>query len=342
MDRRAKFYDPSGKLSYKADNCSPVKVAADSGELELTTLARDSYPGKRLAKSELVGIKSIGYWNIRKIQNWGLEWHTNEGIEICYLESGDLTFFLGDEKYKLDPNHLTITRPWISHKLGNPIVELSKLHWLIIDVGVRHPHQEWSWPNWVVLNPRDLEKLTLYFRQNEQPVWKATHELKDCFIRIGKVIKEGGERGYESKLRVLINSLLIALLEHFQEGKITLDEELIESRRTVKLFLKYLEEHYQEPWTLPDMAAYCKLGTTRFTQYCVEISNCTPMVFINKIRLGEAAKRLKELPAASATEIAYQCGFSSAQYFTTVFKRHFGKTPQGYRNEKGERLKAKG
>jgi AraC family L-rhamnose operon regulatory protein RhaS len=66
------------------------------------------------------------------------------------------------------------------------------------------------------------------------------------------------------------------------------------------------------------------------------------MVFINKIRLGEAAKRLKELPAASATEIAYQCGFSSAQYFTTVFKRHFGKTPQGYRNEKGERLKAKG
>ncbi len=341
MERRAKFYDQSGKLSHKADNCSPVKIAADKGYLELTTLARDSYPGKRLNKAELSGIKSIGYWNIRDLQSWGLDWHTNEGIEICYLESGDLTFFLGDEKFSLEPNHMTITRPWISHKLGNPHVEMCKLHWLILDVAVRHPHQEWSWPEWVILNPKDLEKLTIYFRQNEQPVWKASHELKDCFVKIGKVIREAGEKEYESKLRILINALLIALLEHFQEGKIKLNEELIESRRTVKLFLKSLEVRFHEPWTLPDMAAFCKLGTTRFTQYCVELSNCTPMVFINKIRLNEASKRLNDLPAASATEIAYHCGFSSTQYFTTVFKRHFGKTPQAYRKEKVERFKAK-
>ena len=139
MERRAKFYDPSGALLYKADNCFFVKDAAEKGELELTTLARDSYPVKRLGRTELTGVKSIGYWNIKKIQNWGLEWHTNEGIEICFLESGDLTFFLEDGKYDLLPNHLTITRPWIRHKLGNPNVELSKLHWLILDVGVRHP-----------------------------------------------------------------------------------------------------------------------------------------------------------------------------------------------------------
>ena len=334
MERRAKFYDPKSRLTRKADNCSPLKTAADAGELELTTLARDAYPGKRLSKSELTGIKSIGYWNIRKQQNWGLEWHTNEGIEICFLESGDLTFFLEEEKYDLAPNQLTITRPWISHKLGDPNVELSKLHWLILDVGVRHPHQEWSWPGWVILNPKDLEKLTLYFRQNEQPVWKATPELKDCFIRIAKVIKEVGEKDYESKLRILINSLLIALLEHFQAGKILLNEELVESRRTVKLFLNSLEDHFQEPWTLPNMAAYCNLGTTRFTQYCVEISNCTPMVYINRIRLGKAALKLKEQPATPATDIAYQCGFSSTQYFTTVFKNHFGITPQAFRSKK--------
>jgi AraC-like DNA-binding protein len=335
MERRAKFYDPSGLLLYKADNCSPVKDAADKGEIELTTLARDAYPGRRLAKPELTGIKSIGYWNIKKLQDWGLEWHTNEGIEICFLESGDLTFFLEDEKYDLAPNHLTITRPWISHKLGNPNVELSKLHWIILDVGVRHPHQDWVWPNWVIINQKDLDKLTLYLRQNEQPVWKATPDIKDCFIRIGKVIKEGGEKDYESKLRVLVNSLLIALLEHFQEGKILLDEELIESRRTVKLFLNFLEDHYFEPWTLPNMAAYCKLGTTRFTQYCVEISNSTPMEYLNRIRLKKSAQMLVAQPGISATDIAYQCGFSSTQYFTTVFKRHFRKTPYVFRNEKG-------
>ena len=148
------------------------------------------------------------------------------------------------------------------------------------------------------------------------------------------MIKEGREKDYESKLRVLINTLLIALLEHFQEGKIVLDEELIESRRTVKLFLKSLEDHYFEPWTLPNMAAYSKLGTTRFTKYCVEISNCTPMEYLNRIRIGKAARMLKSQINTSATEIAYQCGFSSTQYFTTVFKRHFGKTPQSFRKDK--------
>jgi AraC family L-rhamnose operon regulatory protein RhaS len=133
--------------------------------------------------------------------------------------------------------------------------------------------------------------------------------------------------------------LLIALLEHFQEGKILLDEELIESRRTVKLFLKSLEDHYFEPWTLPDMAAYSKLGTTRFTKYCVEISNCTPMEYLNRVRIGKAALMLQSQTALPATEIAYHCGFSSTQYFTTVFKRHFGKTPQAYRKGKVENEK---
>ena len=184
------------------------------------------------------------------------------GLKYVFLESGDLTFFLGDDTYHLSPNQLTITRPWIIHKLGHPNVEVSKLHWIILDVGVRHPHQEWVWPSWVILNSKDLDKLTLYFRKNEQSVWNSTPELKDCFIKIGKVIKEkeGNGKEYESKLRVLINTLLIALLEHFEKGKILLDEELIESRRTVKLFLKYLEDHFYEPWTLPRDGSLLQVG----------------------------------------------------------------------------------
>ncbi len=336
MQRRAKFYDPDGALIYKADNCNLLREAAEKGQLELTTLARDAYPGRRLGNSELPGVKNIGYWNIKKNQEWGLDWHTNEGIEICFLESGELSFYIENNKHVLAPNQLTITRPWISHKIGSPHVEISKLHWFILDVGVRHPHQEWNWPDWVILNPKDIKKLTLYLRHNEQPVWKATPELKDCFVKIGKVIRESNGKSCESRLRVLMNALLIALLEHFQDGKIELNEGLTESRRTVKLFLKKLESHFDEPWTLPDMATHCRLGTTRFTQYCLEITNCTPMEYINKLRLRKAAEMLLKVPVMSSTDIAFQCGFSSPQYFTTVFKRHFQKTPQIYRSSMGQ------
>ena len=334
MERRAKFYGVNGNLLYKADNCLSVKNAAICGEIELITLARDSYPGRRLGKHELSGVKSIGYWNIKKLVEWGLEWHTNEGIEICFLESGNLSFHLENAKYELVPNHLTITRPWIPHKLGEPAIELGKLHWLILDVEVRHPHQDWVWPNWIILNKTDLSKLTLYLRQNEQPVWKATSEIRECFIRIGKVIKDTTLQSCESQLRILINALLMALLGHFQNDNVPLNEELIKSRRTVKLFLNTLEERFHEQWTLADMAAYCQLGTTRFSNYCKEISNCTPMEYLNRIRLRNAANLLIHEHTSSVIDVAYKCGFSSSQYFTTVFKAYFMKTPQVFRTEK--------
>lgn len=77
-----KYYNPENKLVYKADSCFELKQAWDKKEIELNTLVRGTYPGKVLARGELTGVKSIGYWDIKKLQNWGLDWHTNEGIEL--------------------------------------------------------------------------------------------------------------------------------------------------------------------------------------------------------------------------------------------------------------------
>ncbi|MEI6196597.1 MAG: helix-turn-helix domain-containing protein [Verrucomicrobiota bacterium] len=37
---------------------------------------------------------------------------------------------------------------------------------------------------------------------------------------------------------------------------------------------------------------------------------------------------MRQLPI---TEIAFDCGFSSSQYFTIVFTRHTGRSPRGFR-----------
>ena len=329
-----KYYDDTAQIIYKADSCIPLRQAWDRNELELTTLARGTYPGKEFQKDELFGVKSIGYWNIKKLQDWGLEWHTNEGIEICFLELGNLDFLLKDKTIRLHPNDITITRPWMEHKLGCPYVDLSKLHWLILDVNVRHPHQQWEWPDWIILNKSDLQELTLSLRQNEQPVWRANQDLKNCFVQIGKIIKKSGECNYDSKLKIQINNLLILLLDIFREKKIVLDQSLIESKRTVELFLKLLESKIDEDWTVVKMAGYCNLGITRFTHYCKEISNCSPMEYLIRLRLRKASKWLTEGSNILITDIAYRCGFSSNQYFNYSFKKHFRLSPKEYRKQK--------
>ena len=64
------------------------------------------------------------------------------------------------KKYSLKPGHLTITRPWQPHSLGNPHIGPNRLHCIILDVEVRRPHQSWNWPDWIILTRNDLKQLT--------------------------------------------------------------------------------------------------------------------------------------------------------------------------------------
>jgi len=322
------FTDADGSVFFP-DSCTPLENAWKRGEIELITLARGSYPGKMLTDGNCAGVMSIGYWDAASPQGWGLPWHRNEGIEICLLESGQLTFASDDSEFRLKPLDITITRPWITHRLGNPHISPCKLHWLILDVDVRQPHQSWRWPDWIILNKYDLLELTTILRQNESPIWRGNDELKWCFDKIGKLIH--AEEDYDSRLKILINTMLMLLLDIFRQGRVNLDERLTDSRRTVELFARELESRFADPWTLSTMAAYCKLGRTQFSNYFHEISNGSPMAYLNNIRLIAASKLLLENQNVPAASIGYDVGFSSNQYFTTVFKRQFRMTPQEYR-----------
>ena len=52
----------------------------------------------------------------------------------------------------------------------------------------------------------------------------------------------------------------------------------------------------------------------------------SPIDFIKKIRLDHSLELLQSRKY-SITEVSEQCGFSSVGYFSTVFKKHFDKTP---------------
>lgn len=58
--------------------------------------------------------------------------------------------------------------------------------------------------------------------------------------------------------------------------------------------------------------------------------HCTVGEYINKKRVEYAAQLLATTPL-SMEEISQKCGFSSASYFTKVFKQHMGVTPLKFR-----------
>ncbi|MFY0598427.1 MAG: helix-turn-helix transcriptional regulator [Cyclobacteriaceae bacterium] len=325
----APFKEENGTVYY-ADTCAPLVDAHRHGKVKFKALARHTYPGERLTE-DTKGLNTIGYWNANDEQDWGLDWHRNEGIEFHFLESGTMPYSIGNTEVDLLPGDITITRPWQAHKVGNPYVGIGKFYWIILDVGVRRPHEQWTWPDWIILSKEDMTRLTLLLRQNEKPVWKASNEIKECFKEIHKTIESDVQGSSSSKIRLHINELLIHLLEMFDMGNMELNESLTNSMRSAKQFLSELSNNVSFPWTIEEMARSAGLGLTRFTHHCKQITNLTPMQYLTHKRLEMAKKMLQDRHDLTATHIAYECGFASSQYFSTVFKKSEKCSPQEYR-----------
>jgi AraC family L-rhamnose operon regulatory protein RhaS len=332
------IYQDHGKM-YEADACRPVERAAAAGRIEHHALVRGHYPGRPLPPKTLLGVKVVGYWDARARQDWGLDWHRNEGLELTFLENGRLGFAVEGHVCALQAGDLTVTRPWQQHRVGDPEVAAGRLHFLILDVAVRRPHQAWRWPPWLVLTPDDLQQLTHILRHNEQPVWRASAEVSRSFVQIAAAVKSqsvgaGDGRGL-SRLTVSINQLFLALLEMFHRQDIRLDESLSTARRTVELFWSDLtqdHDHLIDEWTVRSMAKRCGMGVTNFIHCTKQLVNMTPMHYLSHCRLSMAAHLLHELPERSITDIAFGCGFASSQYFATLFRARFGSTPRQFRD----------
>ena len=322
-------YEAEG-IVYHADTCLPLTDAFKRKKVKFKALARHTYPGDRL-DNNTIGINSIGYWDANEPQDWGLDWHRNEGIEFHFLESGSMPYSQENKETVLTPDHLTITRPWEAHKVGNPHVGMGKFYWIIIDLGVRRPHQDWTWPEWIILTENDLNRLTTILRHNEKSILKTNLHVRNCFSRINKAINEDVNGSNASQLRLLINYLLILLLDLLDTNDVELNETLTDSSRSVDFFLKELEKNISENWTIEKMAQSAGVGLTRLTYHCKQLTNLTPMKYLTLKRLEASKKILLEQPFLTVAEVAYMCGFTTSQYYSTVFKKFEKCTPNEYK-----------
>ncbi len=321
------------KQRYEIDRCEPQVAAVRQGKIELHALTKGHYPGTPIPGNVLPGLSSIGFWDARGAQDWGLDTHCNEGIEIVFLETGSMAFVADHKTFDLHAGVFTITRPWQFHKLGAPNIGPGKLHWFILDVGVTRPHQAWRWPKWVVLTKEDLDELTRKLRHNENPVWNSTPAIAHAFRDLARDIANWDQPHAISRMTVHLNQVLIGILDALKEQQSHEDEGLTSFQRTVEIFLGELRNHridLGEDWTVERMAERCGMGVTAFSKYCREQVNCGPMEFLNQCRLDRAAQQLRKQPDLSITDVAFENGFNSSQYFATCFRKRFHQSPKKF------------
>jgi len=315
------------------DTCKPQVLELRTGKIRPAALSKGRYPGVTITNDTLPGLNSAGFWDCAGPQDWGLDTHRNEGLEIHFVETGNMVFVADERRFNLGPGDFTITRPWQLHKLGDPHIGPGRVHWLMIDVGVRSPGDRWRWPGWVTLTPRDLAELTRKCRHNKMPVYKSTPEIARIFQQIAMCVVQWKAPHSVSRMIANLNQLFVSFLDTLATQELIQSSDRGSSRRVVELFLKGLEESQakcEEIRTLDQMAKQCGMGITSFAKHTRECVNVSPMEFLKQCRLNHAARQLREQPDASITEICFSNGFNSSQYFATCFRKRFNMSPREF------------
>ena len=112
------------------------------------------------------------------------------------------------------------------------------------------------------------------------------------------------------------------------------NQETSPSEQQVLRFVDELRLNCSKPWTLEAMATTCNLKRTQFEILIKELTGDTPSLLLNRFRVRQAQQALNN-GNQTITEIAFDAGFDSSQYFSRVFQRLAGTTPSAYRRQRG-------
>jgi AraC family transcriptional regulator len=97
----------------------------------------------------------------------------------------------------------------------------------------------------------------------------------------------------------------------------------------------YLFRHFTEGVSLAQLADHCHVSTFHFSRIFKAVLNTSPHQYLTELRLNHA-QLLLQSTRLPVTQVAFQSGFSSLEYFATTFRQRFGCTPQQQRKSEKE------
>jgi AraC-like DNA-binding protein len=264
--------------------------------------------------------------------------HQNGGLEIHYISSGHLHWQVEKKVYLVPPRSFFFTFPWEKHG-GTGDFELGHyFHFAVfrLQSQKRLPAEKLRFVSDFSIAEREQVQIFRKLLSAKNRYCAASPALA---MMMPRLVEELSSPGHLAMAKVIAYSQAIlcelATCIHDANQNSTQDSSSGHSR--ILRFIDELWSRCEEPWTLASMAATCKLGRTRFEALTKEITGDAPATLINRLRIRRAQRLLKE-SKLSITDIAFQVGFNSSQYFSRIFQMLTGVTPLHYRQSHGGTL----
>ncbi|WP_138495851.1 AraC family transcriptional regulator [Paenibacillus pinistramenti] len=95
----------------------------------------------------------------------------------------------------------------------------------------------------------------------------------------------------------------------------------------------FIHRHYENKITLEEIAAAGSVCRSRCCELFGSYLGQTPNSYLTRYRIQKSCEMLQDTDR-TISEIAVSCGFQSSSYFSYVFRKELGMTPQSYRKQR--------
>lgn len=241
--------------------------------------------------------------------------HRHFGVaELAYVEAGHQPYDIGGQRLTLLGGEGAVIPPDTLHSSDGHPSYPGKRFWLQLLLPARPKAP------WLGLSADEAAPLIHMLRAPANPYsrWPAdfpqrTGALFDLYDRAPSPTRT-------AMLRTALLSILFDLLD------LNVPDAAPAYQTRVRKAIGWAEARPAKAPTLEELADVSGLSVSSFKRVFKEVAGIPPHAYILRKRIDYAQSLLRK-GERTVTDIAFECGFPSSQYFATVFKRVTGLTP---------------
>lgn len=241
-------------------------------------------------------------------------------LEICHLESGRQTYEVQGREFPLVGGDVFMTFPGERHGTGSHPETRGGLYWLLISVPAARR-------SFLHLPPDEGRQLLRRLLQVPRRSFRGKNTLQPTLRAIFEMHADIRNPLRAVNLRnLLLRFLLDVVASAYESQPATHSAQ-------VQRMMDRVEADLEQPLVLAELARHVGLSLPRLKSKFKQEVGIPPADYIMRRRVEGAARLLYETKD-SVTDIAMRLGFSSSQYFATVFKRYTLHSPGEARTQR--------
>lgn len=264
-------------------------------------------------QNKIAGLNSVGY-ELRKEHEY--HWHgLHRGEKDVYIFQytlkGEGALSINGRTHSIKPGEAFFVRVPSDHRYYLP----------------KHS-SEWEFLYFTTYG-KEVEKLSQHIFDNYGHVFKLSiHSAPIQYIleTIEKVETLGINHGYEASASAY--TFMMKYIEYLEYGQ----QQPNNYPLSIAKAIQFIEKNYKDDISLDDIVEVTDLSKYHFTREFKKYMNDTPINYLAKIRINKALTYLS-MNEKNIEWIALEVGFSSSNYFSKVFKKVTGVSPNSYRRE---------